>query len=694
MPNRLALETSPYLLQHANNPVDWFPWGPEALQKANTEDKPIFLSIGYSACHWCHVMEHESFEDADIARLLNDNFVSIKVDREERPDLDQVYMQAVMALRGGQGGWPLSVFLSPEQHVFFGGTYWPPRSRMNMPGFVDVLRRVLEAFRTVRPQITKQSLQITEWLNESPAETTATADASTLQTSIRAIEHDFDFDYGGFGTEPKFPHASTLRFLIRTASSAATRKHPSHNSATVEQMVRLNLDGMRRGGIYDQIGGGFARYSVDRKWLVPHFEKMLYDNALLTSVYLEAYQAIQEVDYATVARETLDFLLREMHDPLGGFHSSLDADSEGEEGKYYVWSLAEVAETLAPDSQLIAEFFGVTRHGNFEGHNILFLPCKTQSFATAKGISVEHLQSTIAAARPQLLARRESRIRPHKDDKVIASWNALAISAFADGARILGDERYLDAARQAAAFTFDYLHDSSGRMLRCFRQGVAKPLAFLDDYAYTLVALLDLYAASFEELWIDRAAEVAARMLDLFSDPTHGLLYFVGRDQDQLISRMKDQQDSSIPSGNSIAAEGLIRLGRLSGDAGMLERGLAILRDLSPLMSRAPLAASQGLVALQLATEPNEEFVVVVKDANDATEVKKLLQESWNPLASIMLRKTANVNQTSPRLDHAFAGREPIGGAPTLYHCTNFACQQPIIGLSEIASALSERKQI
>ncbi|MEQ1905954.1 MAG: DUF255 domain-containing protein, partial [Pirellulaceae bacterium] len=328
MPNRLALETSPYLLQHANNPVDWFPWGPEALQKANAEDQPIFLSIGYSACHWCHVMEHESFEDAEIARLLNENFVSIKVDREERPDLDQIYMQAVMALRGGQGGWPLSVFLTPEQHVFFGGTYWPPRSRMNMPGFIDVLRRVLEAFRTARPQITKQSLQITEWLNESPAGTTSAANETTLQTAIRAIEHDFDFEYGGFGTEPKFPHASTLRYLIRTAKSAATCNHPSFKRETAEQMVRLNLDGMRRGGIYDQIGGGFARYSVDRQWLVPHFEKMLYDNALLTSVYLEAYQALQENDYATVARETLDFLLREMQDPLGGFHSSLDADSE------------------------------------------------------------------------------------------------------------------------------------------------------------------------------------------------------------------------------------------------------------------------------------------------------------------------------------------------------------------------------
>ncbi len=546
MSNRLTHETSPYLLQHAENPVDWYPWGSEAHERARVEAKPIFLSIGYAACHWCHVMEHESFEDAEIARQLNESFVCIKVDREERPDLDQIYMQAVQMI-AGRGGWPMSVFLTPELRPFYGGTYWPPRDGRGMPGFERILHSVLDAWRNRPEQVQETAANLTESVRRlekwtEPADGGLSLDQ--LWHAGGALERAYDHQHGGFGGAPKFPHPMDLRVLLRI-----WRRTGRDGLLT---MVTRTLDKMAAGGIYDQLGGGFHRYSVDERWLVPHFEKMLYDNALLTTCYLEALQATGNTDYAELIRETLDYVLREMTGPEGGFYSTQDADSEGEEGKFYVWSAEEVRSVLGERFERFAYVYDVTPEGNFEGHNILNRPKTWEQCAKILGRDERALRAEMTECRAQLLAIREPRIRPGLDDKTLTSWNGMMIEAMAMAGAVLDEPRYSIAAARAAEFLLTKVRTADGHLAHCWRLGQARGDAFLDDYACLAGGLIALYEATFDERWIDEAARLMDYVLEHFHDPAGGFYYTSDR-HETLIARQKDVLDSSVPSGNATA---------------------------------------------------------------------------------------------------------------------------------------------
>jgi uncharacterized protein YyaL (SSP411 family) len=675
MPNRLANELSPYLIQHANNPVDWYPWGQEALDRARNEDKPIFLSVGYSACHWCHVMEHESFEDEEIARRLNEHFVPVKVDREERPDLDQIYMHAVQAMTG-RGGWPMSVFLTPELKPFFGGTYWPPQARMGMPGFQQVLEAVADAWQHRRQQAIDQAEQLTEHLRQATAPGTAemALPDELLKNGVANLERSFDFTHGGFGGAPKFPHAVDLQLLLR-----AWHRWPREG---ILQMVRLNLDKMARGGIYDHLGGGFARYSVDERWLVPHFEKMLYDNALLAGVYLDAYLVTRDPEYDRVAQETLDYVLRDMTDPRGGFHSAEDADSEGVEGKFYVWSPEEVHEVLGDEAGTrFCEVYDVTAHGNFEGKSILNLAQSIDQCASAKGWDAQQLRAELAASRAKLLEARQRRVRPARDDKVLVSWNGLMIDALAKAAGALASDRYLQAAIAAAEFIQNQVVDQDGRLLHCWRDGRARHHAYLDDYACLTNSLVSLYEASLEERWIDEAVSLADAMLKRFRDVEQGGFYFTANDHESLILRSKEFQDGSVPSANSMAATALIRLGSLCGRADYQHAGQEILDQATGLMKQHPTAAGQMLNALDMQLGPLSEIVVIGDPSEpDTAEVIKDLRSRYIPNRVFACRAHADAPDGSVELDPIFVGREPSERPPTVYVCQKFVCGAPSRG--------------
>ncbi len=557
--NRLAGETSPYLLQHASNPVDWYPWGEEAIRRARAEDKPIFLSIGYSACHWCHVMEHESFEDPQIAALMNEHFINIKVDREERPDLDQIYMTAVQAMTG-HGGWPMSVFLTPDLKPFYGGTYFPPTDSRGMAGFPRVLLSVHQAWEERRDEIRHSAAEMTEQLQAygTLPRGSGTLEADLLDNAARAILRNFDPTHGGFGRAPKFPHPMDVKVLLR--------HHARTGDEYALHAVRHTLDKMARGGIYDHLGGGFARYSTDERWLVPHFEKMLYDNALLASAYLEAYQATREAEFGRVARETMDYVLGRMTDPEGAFYSTEDADSEGVEGKYYVWSLAEIDDVLGADrAKTFSYVYDVTESGNWEHQNILNLPKPIGQAARMLGRDEDELRAELAPDRARLLAVRDRRVPPGKDTKVLVSWNGLMIAALAEGGRILRDARYLDAAGRAAGFILDRMRQADGRLLHTYKDGRARLDAYLDDYANFLDGLTRLYEATGEPRWIESALELTQVLSDEFSDPAHGGFFYTGHHHEALIARQKDFTDNATPSGNGMAATALVRLGALTG---------------------------------------------------------------------------------------------------------------------------------
>ncbi len=557
--NRLAGETSPYLLQHATNPVDWYPWSAEALARAKLENRPIFLSIGYSACHWCHVMERESFENPDIAALMNEHFVNIKVDREERPDLDQIYMSAVMAMTG-HGGWPMSVFLTPDLKPFFGGTYFPPTDSRGMAGFPRILLGVHRAWQERQDEILESAAEMTEQLQAlgRVPKGTGNFDQAILDRSARALTLSFDPLHGGFGHAPKFPHPMDLRVLLRHHAQTGD-SHSLH-------VVRHTLDKMARGGIYDHLGGGFARYSTDDRWLVPHFEKMLYDNALLASTYLEAYQATRDADFARVARETMDYVLARMTDALGGFYSTEDADSEGVEGKYYVWSPAQVTEVLGAErAKTFCYVYDITDTGNWEGENILNLPHTINQAARLLTRDEAELRRELAASRAELLAVRDRRVPPAKDTKVLVSWNGLMIAALAEGGRVIPDERYLEAARRASRFILDRMRRDDGRLLHTYKEGQAKLDAYLDDYANLIDGLTRLYEATGEPPWIESALDLAEVMIGEFADLEQGGFFFTGNRHEALIARQKDVHDNATPSGNGMAATCLIRLGALTG---------------------------------------------------------------------------------------------------------------------------------
>lgn len=682
MPNQLAHETSPYLLQHANNPVDWHPWGPQALERSRREQKPIFLSIGYSACHWCHVMEHESFENPDIARQLNEGFVSIKVDREERPDLDHIYMSAVQSI-AGRGGWPMSVFLTPDLEPFFGGTYWPPTSRMGMPGFDRVLAAVSDAWTNRRAETIEQAGRLAEHVralsNFSPDP--GELSPALLRGAGGALERSFDHRHGGFGGAPKFPHPMDLKLLLRLWN-----REPKSG---VLQMVTHTLDKMAGGGIYDHLGGGFHRYSVDDHWLVPHFEKMLYDNALLASAYLEAWQATQSESYLRVVRETLDYVLREMTHPDGGFYSTQDADSEGEEGKFYVWSTQEVREILGEQAAgTFCYAYDVSESGNFEGHNILNLPKTLLQCSQLLHREPGELESELEASRAKLLAVRNQRVHPGLDDKVLVSWNGLMIDAFAQAAAALNDKRYLNAATRAADFLLSRMRSAEGRLLHSWRDGQARHDAYLDDFAALANALVTLYEASFDERWIDEAVRLADEILARFADSQGGGFFFTADDHEQLMARHKDVQDSSVPSGNALAATLLVRLGKLCGRSDYLEAAQTTLESFAALMEQYPTASGQMLAALDLWLGPTYEVVLAGDAASaDLQAVLADLRRRYLPRKLVAFRPSGAGASGSAHLNELLAGKSASGSEPTAYICQNFTCQAPAISRAAILAA-------
>jgi uncharacterized protein YyaL (SSP411 family) len=683
MPNRLANESSPYLLQHKDNPVDWYPWGEEAIQKAQREQKPIFLSIGYSACHWCHVMEHESFENEKIAGVLNENFVSIKVDREERPDLDQIYMNAVQMLTG-HGGWPMSVFLTPDLKPFYGGTYWPPQSTRGMPGFDQILAAVTDAWKHRREHAVDAAEQLTKELQKVGGFTAGTADALTSDLIDRAVSHlrrSFDNAYGGFGQAPKFPHPMDLQLLLRASKRSG--------QPGLIDMVRLTLDRMAAGGIYDHLGGGFARYSVDARWLVPHFEKMLYDNALLAGAYLDAYLVTGEASYARVVRETLNYVLRDMTDAAGGFYSTEDADSEGHEGLFYTWTPDEIEAVLGEErGATFGRVYDVSDMGNFEGRNILNLPKTLEQCAAILNREPDELAAELADSRQKLFAARDKRVRPGRDDKVIVAWNGLMIDALARAGAVLNEPAYVAAADKAATFIISRLRLSDGRLLHTWRAGNAKLNAYLDDYASLANALFSVYEANFDERHVDTAVELMDIVSEKFSDPKGGAFFYTADDHEQLIARTKELTDSSTPSGNALAATALLRLGALVGRRDYLDAAEKTLTAAVPILERAPTSAGQMLIALDRYLGPAHELVLVGDLSRaDAKEALAAAHRRYLPRSVLAARDSkpaASEGQQSTKLGPLFAGKSSPSGQPVLYVCQNFACQEPATGLDAI----------
>jgi uncharacterized protein YyaL (SSP411 family) len=681
--NHLVRETSPYLRQHVHNPVDWYPWGPEALARARQLDRPIFLSIGYSACHWCHVMEHESFEDPEIARLLNDHFVSIKVDREERPDLDHIYM-AFVQMATHQGGWPMSVFLTPDLKPFFGGTYFPPEDQYGRPGFKRLLHFLIDAWQTRRDEIVQSADQAALQLQGIGRLEADTGDlnADLLRNAASGLGQAFDRTYGGFGTAPKFPHPMDVRLLLR-----AWKRFEDDDAL---HMVRLTLDRMATGGMYDHLGGGFHRYSTDQRWLVPHFEKMLYDNALLVAAYLEAYQATHEPFYREVVEETLAYVRREMTSPEGPFYSTQDADSEGVEGKFFVWSAAEVERVLGKE---LADVFGyvydVTPEGNWEGHNILHRDHTFAQCAKLLHQSEGELRALLDEARRKLFEVRSRRVWPGRDEKVLTSWNGLMIAAFAQAARTLDVPGYADTAAAAADFILTRMRTPDGRLLRTYSAGSEPKLnAYLEDYAFLLDALVTLYEATFAPRWIESALELAEVMIGRFWDGSEGGFYYTGTDHEQLIARVKDIQDSSTPSGNAMAATALLRLAKLTGRIDLQEKAAATLRAFLGLMRAAPMAAGQMLIALDFHLGPVEEFAVVGDPAGaDTRRVLRAIEGRFRPNKVLALLPPSGLEAIETLLP-LLAGKTAADSVAT-YVCRDFACQAPLVGADAAEKALT-----
>jgi uncharacterized protein len=681
MPNHLAHESSPYLLQHKDNPVDWHPWGPEALERAKREQRPIFLSIGYSACHWCHVMEHESFEDKQIAMIINERFVAIKVDREERPDLDQIYMNATQMMTG-RGGWPMSVFLTPDLKPFYCGTYFPPSARGGMPGFDEVLRAVYDAWLMRRDQVEQMASQLTDELSRA-GQATAPGQLSRdfVETAVGQLARSFDARWGGFGAAPKFPHPMDLQLLLRYW-------HRTGHAESLE-MVRTTLDRMAAGGIYDHLGGGFARYAVDARWLVPHFEKMLYDNALLAGVYVEAYQATGDANYANVARETIDYILRDMTGAEGGFYSAEDADSEGHEGKFYVWTPDEIEAVLGDDAgATFGRVYDVSDSGNFEGANILNLPKTLAQSAAILGRDADDLAAELARSREKLFAVREGRIHPGKDDKVIVAWNGLMIDALARAAAALDEPRYAAAAAKAADFIRTKLLRPDGRLLHTYRHGTAKLDAYLDDYACLANGLMSLYEATFDATHLAEAARLLDIVLAHFADPQAGGFFYTADDHEQLIARNKDATDASVPSASGMTAFALARLGKFTGEQKYIAAAEGTLTAAAGLMQQAPAAMGQMILALDFQLGPTFELVLA-GDAEFELVAKSLkeLRRQFIP-NKVLVGANAKSADQSPLLQDHLNGKTSAAGEPILYVCEGFTCQEPAKGAAAVAEEI------
>jgi hypothetical protein len=676
--NRLIGETSPYLLQHAHNPVDWYPWGPEALERAVREDKPILISIGYSACHWCHVMERESFEDERIAALMNEHFVCIKVDREERPDLDHIYMSAVQMLTG-HGGWPLTMFLTPSGEPFFGGTYFPPVDRHGMPAFPRVLAGVAQAYREKRDQVRESVEQLRGGLarNEQPPPATPDLPADLAVGAARALTRHYDADHGGIGGAPKFPNTMVFSLFLRA--------YHATGEASFRTMAVDTVHRMAAGGVYDQLGGGFHRYSVDARWLVPHFEKMLYDNALLVRLALEAYQATGgDAECRRVVEETLAYVSREMTHPEGGFYAAQDADSEGVEGKFFVWTRDEVLSLLGADAgEVFCRFYDVTPQGNFEGKSILHRTIDLAQLATLTQRSREDVAAIIADGREKLLRRRAERVPPARDDKILTSWNALMIGAFAEAAKVLGRDDYRAAAERGLAFVRTRL-TRDGRLLRTFKDGEAKLNAYLDDYAFMLNAALDVYEATFDLAHVATARALADVLIERYEDHAQGGFFFTSADHEQLVHRPKPSFDGSIPSGNAAAALGLLRLYHYVGDTRFLEAAERTLRCFSGAMQQQPFGFAHMLAAADLYQRKPREIVVVGRADDPARRalLTRLHQELLPDKTIVAVEPDAR-----ERLPVA-EGKTQVDGRTTVYVCHAYTCSAPVTDWDALAPLL------
>ncbi len=687
--NRLINETSPYLLQHAHNPVDWYPWGEEALQKAQQENKPILLSVGYSACHWCHVMERESFENEDIAGLMNQHFVSIKVDREERPDIDNIYMQAVQALTQ-QGGWPMTVFLTPDGRPFYGGTYFPPNDRQygqeTMPGFPRILLTMADYYHNHHEQIEEQANELADYLKKrssTPLRSkggmipSGAMSLEMLNTASRELVSEFDAVHGGFGHAPKFPNTMSLEFLLRTQLHRLRGEMSSNDAQSELEIVEISLQNMANGGIYDQLGGGFHRYSVDAEWLVPHFEKMLYDNALLSRLYLHTYLVTGNPFYERIVEETLDYVVREMVSPEGGFYSTQDADSEGEEGKFFTWAVEEIEAALLPeDARLFMLYYDVTRDGNFEGKNILHVERDAESVADEAEVDIETLQASLKRSRKMLFQLREKRVKPGRDEKILTSWNGLMLRSFAEAARYLDRPDYLQVAVNNAEFLLRELN-RNGRLLRTYKDGRARLNGYLEDYAFLADGLLALYEASFDPRWFAEAKRLIDEAITLFADQQNGGFFDTGSDHEALISRPKDIMDNATPAGNSVAIDILLQLAAFTGEETYRSYADDYLRPIADIMVQHPQAFGHILGALDFAISQSKEIALIGDpEQSDTRALLEVVNTRYLPnsiLACASFEDTVSIHsipllEDRPMKDHK----------ATAYVCQNFACQAPV----------------
>lgn len=680
-PNALANEASPYLLQHAYNPVDWMPWGDEAFEKAKAEDKPVFLSIGYATCHWCHVMERESFENDKIAEYMNEHFVSVKVDREERPDIDAVYMAVTQGLNEGRGGWPMSVWLTPDKQPITAGTYFPPDDRYGRAGFLSVLQRMVELWGNERDKLIQQAADITDWLRKqgAPEDGGELTDA-ILKQNFEHMKLSFDERYGGFDRAPKFPTPHRLQALLRW--------HAHTGDADALRMTEATLDNMARGGIYDHVGGGFHRYATDREWLTPHFEKMLYDQALLMQAYLDAWQITGQDQWAETVRDTADFVLRDLRDKDGGFHSAEDADSEGEEGKFYVWSMDELEQHLGKDAELAAYVWGCEERGNYfdestrdrTGTNILHLPRSLGESAKARDLTVDELRSLVAGWRKTLFETRVKRERPLLDDKVVTDWNGLMIGAMARAGALLDRPEYLEAAQEAANFVLTKMMDNN-RLLHRYRDGKTGIKGYAEDYAFLLNGLFDLYQADFDARWLSEADRLAGEMLRLFQHE-NGLLYTQGEDEeDRMIAPNTNVFDGAIPSANSAGGYALLRLGRLLQKEDYFAAGNRILEAMSARLSNMPTAHGYALLALEWRLLPTREIVI----AGDAASFQAELRNHFLPRTVIALSNSDEIRKLVPFI----ASQTEVDGKPAAYVCEDYACNAPATTVEELMQALS-----
>jgi uncharacterized protein len=664
--NHLKSETSPYLLQHASNPVDWYPWGLEALNKAKAENKPIFLSIGYSACHWCHVMAHESFENEDIAKIMNDKFINIKVDREERPDVDALYMKVLVEMTG-HGGWPLSMFLTPDQKPYLGGTYYPPFAKYNRPGFAEVLQQAHDTFNGNKEKLESRSQNILEKISQENQTTTAQGvpNEELIRGAVEILSKRFDEDFGGFGSGMKFPEPMYYNLLLR------------HWAETGESLDILDksLTGMAEGGLFDQLGGGFHRYSTDRKWRVPHFEKMLYDNGLLSKLFLDMFQATKQDIYKTISIETFSWLSREMTSPEGAFYASQDADTDGKEGTYYTWELKEVMNLLGPKhAKVFSRAFGLNPKGHLDGRNVLHVSEKVEKVAQIENIPIFEADHILKKGKETLFLAREKRSKPDRDEKIITSWNGLMISALAQGYCVLGDSSYLDSATRCADFIWSKQW-RSGKLFRVYKDSQSKINGCLDDYAYFLEALVALYEAGLDSKWIVRAKELANAMIYEFWDEKDGGFFLSGRSGEQLISKLKNPADEALPSANAIAALALLKLGRLSGEETFIHKAEGIFNSFRSLMERGPAAFTGLLCAMSASKLPPVEVVFVgPKESPSFDDMWKVLNTDYRPNKIIVWNENKAAGELLPLAQDKTAEK----GEPTVYLCQNTTCHAPV----------------